>query len=108
MATDQDANQDNYWDELARRCWMSRPLVKKVALLLAYSGSYDPWVDHIVRTEAKRMLAEAPARKPGPGFKLENRGFAVDWDHVLGRGEVVRYSTSLAQLAKILAGPIPG
>lgn len=42
---------ENLWDELARRCYVSRAFVKRTAYMMAYSGDVDPWVRHIIQQE---------------------------------------------------------
>lgn len=39
------------WDELARRTFLSRGYVKRLAYRLFFGAAVDPWMDHIVRKE---------------------------------------------------------
>lgn len=42
----------NIWDELSRRFYgANRDYLKRVAMLSAYSGETDPWLDHMVGVE---------------------------------------------------------
>jgi hypothetical protein len=45
---------DNVWDELARRCLVSREFVKN-SLMLQFYGGGDPWTNSVIREELERM-----------------------------------------------------
>jgi hypothetical protein len=53
--------KENIWDELSRRFYgANREYLKRVALKLCYSGSEDPWLDHMVRAELQDLLKKGP------------------------------------------------
>jgi hypothetical protein len=46
----------NIWDELSRRCFgFNRDLLKRYTYMVAYSGSVDPWIEHIIKTEMEQV-----------------------------------------------------
>lgn len=44
------------WTRLSERTYLSREYVKKVVMTFTYSGSVDPWLDYIVRSEMEKIL----------------------------------------------------
>jgi hypothetical protein len=49
----------NIWDELSRRFYgANREFLKRTALKAFYGGTTDPWLDHMVTDEVKRMEEE--------------------------------------------------
>lgn len=55
--------QPNIWDELSRRFYgANREYLKRVALMLCYGGSVDPWLDHMVRMELADLLQKGPRK----------------------------------------------
>lgn len=50
--------EDNFWDALAARCWVGREFVRRTYYLMGYGGEVDPWVRHVLLTEARSIHEE--------------------------------------------------
>lgn len=58
-----EALDPDTWSELQRRMFgFSRDLIKQYAMMISYGRtSGDPWIDHIIVTEVRKMLRMVPA-----------------------------------------------